>query len=238
MKKFIAYIPAGYPDIRITEKILLKLGETSIDGVEIGIPFSDPIADGPVIQLAHSIALKNKINLEKILSMLKRISVPYKIFLMSYLNPLLNYPYGIKKLISELKEAKVEGLIIPDLPLKEVPNISLRYPFVLFVAPNTTEREIRLINKLNPPFVYYIARYGVTGERKDLPFINHIKKVKSLLKAPLYVGFGISSHRQVKTIWNIADGVIVGSALVKEIQNNPTEIAAERVKQKVNQLVF
>ncbi len=237
MKGFIAYIPAGFPDLETTRKILIALNELGITGVEIGVPFSDPVADGPVIQLAHSVALRNGVTMKKILEMLSEISVDYDLYLMSYLNPIVNYPEGKEKLLDELKKLGVKGLIIPDLPLREVKNVDIAYPIVPFVAPNTKDEEIDLINSVQAPFVYYISRYGVTGEREDLPFADHIKRVKERIKLPLFVGFGISRHEQVEKVWEIADGVIVGSALVRIMEENPKDEIPRKVVEKVKELL-
>lgn len=237
MKNFLAYIPAGFPNLETTASILKEVKSLPITGVEVGIPFSDPVADGPVIQEAHTIALENKTNLSKILRLLENLNLPYEVYLMSYLNPLIHFPEGTKKLAQRLKRAKVKGLIIPDLPLKEIKNIELNYPFVLFTAPNTSYEEIAIINKVSPPFVYYVARYGVTGAKKDIPFVNHIKALKKRLNIPFYVGFGISTPQQVKKVWDVADGAIVGSALVKEMAKGSPERIAQRVCRKIKYLL-
>jgi len=233
MKKFIVYIPFGVPDINTTIQLLKSFNNLPVDGVEIGVPFSDPVADGPVIQKAHNIALKNKVNLELILSFILNLSLNYELYLMSYLNPVLNFPYGKKKLIELLKKCKIKGLILPDLPVEEIEKIHLNYPLVLFTAPNTTEREIELINKYNPPFVYYIARYGVTGVKKDIPFLSHIKMIKQKIKSPLYVGFGISTPQQIKQLFKIVDGVIVGSFLVKTLIEIDKKKIVSEIKKKI-----
>ncbi|MBN1898893.1 MAG: tryptophan synthase subunit alpha [Spirochaetes bacterium] len=237
MKHFLAYIPAGYPDLKTTERILLELKNVPITGVEIGVPFSDPVADGPVIQKAYTQALKKKINLKLIFQMLERLDLPYDLYLMSYLNPILNYGEGLSKLKVHLKKAKVKGLILPDLPLVEINNIQLQYPVVLFVAPNTTFKEIPLINKIRPPFVYYIARYGVTGTRNDLAYMDHVIKLRNRIKSPLYVGFGISTPAHVKKVWSSADGVIVGSALVKEMDKVKPAQMPKAVVKKIQNLL-
>jgi tryptophan synthase alpha chain len=156
---------------------------------------------------------------------------------MSYLNPIVNYPEGKEKLLDELKKLGVKGLIIPDLPLREVKNVDIAYPIVPFVAPNTKDEEIELINSVQAPFVYYISRYGVTGEREDLPFADHIKKMKERIKLPLFVGFGISRHEQVEKVWEIADGVIVGSALVRIMEESPKDEIPKKVVEKVKELL-
>ncbi|MDI3473350.1 MAG: tryptophan synthase alpha chain [Thermotogaceae bacterium] len=230
MKKFIAYIPAGYPDLLTTQKILESLNGLGIKGVEIGVPFSDPIADGPVIQRAHKVALDNGTNLKKILAMLEKIEVDYELYVMSYLNPIVNYPEGREVLIERLLEVKIKGLVIPDLPLREVKNVKLKFPVIPFVAPNTRDEELANIDEIDAPFVYYISRYGVTGEKDSIPFLNHLKKVKLFVSSPVFVGFGISKKEQVENILKIADGVIVGSTLVKLIEQGYEKIT-EKVKE-------
>jgi len=224
MKGFIAYIPAGFPDLETTRKVLLALNDLRITGVEVGVPFSDPVADGPVIQLAHSVALRNGVTMKKILEMLREISVDYELYLMSYL-------------LDELRRLGVKGLIIPDLPLREVKNIEISFPIVPFVAPNTRDEDLEAINTIRAPFVYYISRYGVTGEREDLPFAEHIKKVKKKIALPLFVGFGISRHEQVRKVWEIADGVIVGSALVRIMEESKRQEIPQKVVARVKELI-
>ncbi|ACM22729.1 MULTISPECIES: tryptophan synthase subunit alpha [Thermotoga] len=237
MKGFIAYIPAGFPDLETTRKVLLALNDLRITGVEVGVPFSDPVADGPVIQLAHSVALRNGVTMKKILEMLREISVDYELYLMSYLNPIVNYPEGKDRLLDELRRLGVKGLIIPDLPLREVKNIEISFPIVPFVAPNTRDEDLEAINTIRAPFVYYISRYGVTGEREDLPFAEHIKKVKKKIALPLFVGFGISRHEQVRKVWEIADGVIVGSALVRIMEESKRQEIPQKVVARVKELI-
>ena len=237
MRGFIPYIPAGYPDMEVTVEILETLNTLPIKGVEIGVPFSDPVADGPVIQMAHKESLDNNTTLEEIIYVLSDLSLNYELYIMSYLNPIVHYPYGLRKLLREFSKIGVRGLIIPDLPLREVPNVRINYPLVPFVAPNTRKEELGRINEIDPPFVYYISRYGVTGARDDLPFAEHIKSVRAEVKAPLFVGFGISTLQQVRTAWKIADGVVVGSALVKIMGETPRQHVATRIRLKIEELM-
>jgi len=237
MKGFLAYIPAGFPDLETTRSILLEMDTLPITGVEVGVPFSDPVADGPVIQRAHQAALEQGTDLDRILDMLCSIRVSYRIYLMSYLNPLMNYPGGRKRLRVRLKSAQVRGLIIPDLPLKERKEFDLFYPGIIFTAPNTGDKEIKLINSFSPPFVYYVARYGVTGPRQDLPFLERLKQLKAKIKAPVFAGFGISTPEQVSVLSRISDGVIVGSVLVKTIAESSSHAAAEKVRSKIKYLL-
>ncbi len=233
MNDLLIYIPAGYPDMGTTKRILVALNSLPITGVEIGIPFSDPIADGPVIQKAYTESLKNRTNLKKILIMINGLKLSYDIYLMGYLNSIINYPEDFKK----LREARIKGFIIPDLPVKEVKSINLKLPLILFTAPNTNDEEIRMINKLSPPFVYYVARYGVTGVQKSLPYLTHIREIKKKIQAPLYVGFGLSTNEQIKKVWQFADGAIVGSAIVKIIENSNKKYIVKNVVKKVKSLL-
>jgi tryptophan synthase alpha chain len=237
MKDFILYLTAGFPNLKTTKRILQRLNSTSIRGVEIGVPFSDPVADGPVIQNAHKIALHQGVNLSKIIEMLSSLKLSYQTYLMSYLNPIMHYPGGKSVLIKNLKKANISGLIIPDLPLKEIENININYPLVLFITPNSNYDDVKLINKINPPFVYYIARYGVTGSGGGLPFAKDIEYKHQLINPPLYVGFGISSAATVKRVFKVADGVIVGTAVMKEITNSSPKKAPLAVINKINSLV-
>ena len=236
MKGFLAYVPAGFPNLETTGEVLQKLDDLPITGVEVGVPFSDPVADGPVIQNAHRVALENGVNLGKILDLLGKLNLRRGVYLMSYLNPILNFPGGLGKLEGFLKKTKIKGLIIPDLPACETGNVGLDFPTVLFLAPNSTAEEIEIVNRKKPPFVYYIARYGTTGVKKDVYGISKIRQIKRKVKRPLFVGFGISERRHVRRLWKVADGVIVGSALVKEMGGVQSKVAG-RVFQKVKNLL-
>ncbi|MBN1114857.1 MAG: tryptophan synthase subunit alpha [Oligoflexia bacterium] len=237
MKDFLAYIPAGYPDLETTEKILRELSKLGITGVEVGVPFSDPVADGPVIQKAHTAALKQGMNLEQILEMLSRLSLNMDIYLMGYLNPFLNFPSGFAELKKFLEKASVKALIIPDLPVAEFESVDIDYPKVVFAAPNTDRSAIAVINRQKPPFVYYIPRYGVTGIRDDIPFIDHIRELKDKIKSKIYMGFGISTREQVEKVWEVTDGVIVGSALVSLMETGSGDEVVKKVVNKVRELL-
>ncbi len=237
MNNIIAYIPAGFPDIAVTGKILKRLDRVPLKAVEVGVPFSDPVADGPTIQKAYHAALEKKVTLESILEMLEGLTLSCDLYLMSYLNPVMNYRYGRRCLEKRLKKAGIKGLIIPDLPLKEMEQIDLDFPKVVFTAPNTTDKEIEKINKLSPPFVYYVARYGVTGTRADMPELAALKRLKKKLRHSLYAGFGISSFAQARAVGTVADGAIVGSVLVKEIDRSSPQKAAEAVTVLARRLV-
>ena len=237
--KQIALMPfftAGYPTTKIFTELIKEADRRGASVIEIGIPFSDPIADGPTIQYSSFKALQQKINLEKIFRILKgltkEISTP--LVIMSYYNPILQF--GIKKFCAEAKKSGVSGLIIPDLPpgedrLLETEAKSHGLDLIYLLAPNATPARIKLVTKHSQGFVYLVSVTGVTGSRKNLPkeLISFIKRVKKQTKKPLCVGFGISSVKHVKVLRKVADGVIIGSAIVDVISGEKSTKAVKKV---------
>jgi len=230
-KKKIALMPfimAGDPNIEITSKILLKLQENGADLIELGIPYSDPLADGPIIQLAASRALKSGTTLKKVITLLDslkgKLNIP--IILFSYLNPLLCF--GFEKFCEMASNSGVSGLIIPDLPLEEaykfskiVSNHSM--DLILLVAPTTPFERMKQISNYTQGFTYLVSVTGVTGERNEMEnrVENLIATLKKVNTNPIAVGFGISTPEHVIKVseWG-ADGVIIGSAFVKRISSS------------------
>ncbi len=234
-RAFIPYIMAGDPDFRETEKRLRILSEGGADIIELGVPFTDPLADGPTIQRASERALKGGVNLRKILNFLKDLkgSLDCPIVLMTYLNPV--YCYGIERFFADAKEANVAGVIFPDLTFEEsLPYRVLAQKYqidtIFLVAPTSTPNRIKKIVQACTGFVYYVSITGITGSslRLDDTFKDHINFVKSF-KKPVCVGFGVSSAEEAKYVSQFADGVIVGSAIVKIFHENP-ERAIEFIK--------
>ena len=224
-KAFITFITAGDPNLRTTERLVLEMDAHGADIVELGVPFSDPIADGPRIQASSLRSLKAGTTLPKILSLVKKIRKKSDIplVLMTYYNPV--YVYGIKKFVNDAVQAGVDGVIVPDLPpeeagelIKESKRFNLANIFLL--APTSTKERIKKVIREGTGFIYYVSLTGVTGERNSLPadLSKKLRQIKSLTKKPLAVGFGISHGSQVKSILKKADGVIVGSALVRIIE--------------------
>ena len=222
------FIMAGDPNIEITSEILLKLQENGADLIELGIPYSDPLADGPVIQVAASRALKSGTSLRKVIKLLEslkgKLNIP--IILFSYLNPLLCF--GFEKFCEMASNAGVSGLIVPDLPLEEaykfskiVSNHSM--DLILLVAPTTPFERMKQISNHTKGFTYLVSVTGVTGERNEMEnrVENLIAKLKDLNSNPIAVGFGISTPEHVNKVreWG-ADGVIIGSAFVKRISTS------------------
>jgi tryptophan synthase alpha chain len=226
-KAFIAFITAGYPSLNITEKLVVEFERSGVDIIELGVPFSDPMADGPIIQEASCEALKKNIRLVDILSLVKklrkRVNIP--IILMTYYNPI--FSLGDNKFISMAVESGVDGVIIPDLPADEGKDFILKanksgLNNICFISPTTSLRRIKFISALARGFIYYVSLAGVTGIRKAIAsnLKQNIKRIKRYTDKPLCVGFGVSSSEQVREVGRIADGVIVGSAIVAKIREN------------------
>jgi tryptophan synthase alpha chain len=226
-KAFIAFITAGYPNLSVTEKLVLGFSRIGVDVIELGVPFSDPMADGPIIQEASQAALRKKTNLNDIFGLVKRArkNTDTPICLMSYYNPI--FCFGEENFVKKAKDAGVDGVIIPDLPPEEAEElIRLASKFdlctVFFIAPTSSLKRIKLVSRVSKGFIYYVSLTGVTGARKNIPtdLIKNLKLIKKYTKKPVCVGFGVSNARQVRQIQRTADGVIVGSAIVAEIKRN------------------
>jgi len=226
-KAFIAFITAGDPDLKTTENLVVAFEQAGVDIIELGVPFSDPLADGPIIQASYYRALNRGTTVKKILESVKRLrlktSIP--IALMSSYNPILHF--GEDKFVKACADAGVDGLIIPDLPPEEAKNLRRaagRYDIavIFFCAPTSTEERIRTNTRASSGFIYYVSLTGITGTQKAITssVIKHIKHIKRFTKKPVCAGFGISTPQQVKGIGRSADGVIVGSAIVKAIEQN------------------
>ena len=221
-KKFLAYFTMGYPDIKTTEEVIKGAIRGGAKGIEIGIPFSDPVADGNTIQYAHNFALKNGIKIDDISSLLNRLNDYLSradFYIMAYLNTIINAPVGMENFLKEARTYGIKGLILPDLPFSEIKRgkLLLDFPLVLFATPDTDDNDLKEYALYNPPFIYYIARYGTTGERDTLPedIKERIKTIREKIDIPIYIGFGISKPEHVKELYEVADGVIVGSHLIK-----------------------
>lgn len=226
-KAFIGYITAGYPSLKMTEELVLGLEKSGVDIIELGVPFSDPLADGPTIQAASQKALEKGTTLEKIFDVVEKIrkasQVP--ICLMTYFNPVFHY--GEKKFVQTAKQKGVDGVIIPDLPPEEAGQLISEARIqdlstVFFLAPTTKDTRIKKIVNDATGFIYYVSIAGVTGERTEIPasVVANVKKAKKITDKPICVGFGISNPQQVKKIAHMADGVIVGSAIINQITEN------------------
>jgi tryptophan synthase alpha chain len=232
------FYTAGFPQLNSTVPIGQALEKAGADIIEIGIPFSDPVADGPAIQESNKIALDNGMNLRQLLLQVKelrqKVSIP--IILMGYLNPVLQY--GIEKFCEDCRDSGVDGLILPDLPLDVYLNeykttVERANLFVTFlISPTTSEERIRLIDSHTNSFIYAVSASSTTGSKQgfgddQLAYFKRIKQLK--LKSPMMIGFGISNHETFKVANNYAAGAIIGSAFInrlKESSNLETDILA------------
>ena len=226
-KAFIAYITAGDPNLSMTKSIVLALESAGVDIIELGIPFSDPMADGPTIQAASHRALLKGVTLRKIFQVAGdlRRATSMPIVFMTYFNPVLKY--GIKEFVKDCKLKGVDGVIIPDLPFEEAKDLihlakDKDVSTIFLAAPTSTRKRIKTITEKSTGFIYYVSLTGVTGARSELPpeVRSNVRMIKSMTRKPVAVGFGISSSEQACSIARIADGVIVGSAIVKIIADN------------------
>jgi len=226
-KAFIAFITAGYPNLNITKKLVLEFAKIGVDIIELGVPFSDPLADGPIIQEASQAALKRGVNLNDILNLVKTVrkDIDIPLCLMTYYNPI--FCFGEERFARKAAACGVDGIIIPDLPPEEG-NSFIRLAnksnldTIFFLSPTSTRERIKFISGVSRGFIYYVSLTGVTGPRQNLPndLTTNLKGIKKLTGKPVCVGFGVSRAEQVKAIYKIADGVIVGSAIIKKIREN------------------
>ncbi|TFE02981.1 tryptophan synthase subunit alpha [Jeotgalibacillus salarius] len=220
-KAFVPYIMAGDPSIEELKDQLIFLQESGATVIELGIPFSDPAADGPVIQEAGKRALKNGASLHKVLEALTSLKdvLTVPIVLMTYINPM--YKYGLNKVFTDIEQAGVSGLIIPDLPYEQNSLISqyisqTDLALIQLVTLTSPESRIKTLAEASEGFLYAVSVTGTTGERANISdkLENFIKRLKNYSSVPVLAGFGISTPEQVKEISSFSDGVIVGSKIV------------------------
>ena len=227
-KALITFITAGDPDLATTLDIMKALADNGVDIIELGVPFSDPIADGPIIQASTVRALKNKITIHDILKLVTDFRKTHQtpVVLMGYLNPILRF--GPKDFFTEMKQAGGDGVIIADLPYEEGEEYEeLRKEFdislIYLLAPETGTDRTKNILKASSGFVYCVAHYGTTGtdEQFDHEAVKSvITSFKKMTQLPLAIGFGVSSVEQAKLFSQFADGVIIGSWLINELQKS------------------
>ena len=221
----VLYLTAGDPNLETTEKLIFCLEQAGADIIELGVPFSDPMADGPTIQLASQRALKNYFTLEDVFALVERVrqrsQIP--ILLFSYYNPI--FKFGEERAVSLAQETGVDGMLVVDLPPEESGSLrelckSYGLNLVHLIAPTTPPERIKLISELSSGFIYYVSVTGVTGARSELPkdIIEHLAMVKRYTHLPVAVGFGISRPEQAKKLAEVADAIVIGSALVKIIE--------------------
>lgn len=236
------YFTAGYPSLNDTTVVIKKLVENGADLLEIGVPFSDPVADGPIIQHSNTVAIENgmtvKLLFEQLKDIRKEVNVP--LIMMSSLNPIMRY--GFENFCKKCKEVDVDGLIIPDLPVEEyidhyksiVEENGLRN--IILVTPASTDERIRLVDENTDGFIYMVSSSSTTGENKNFTsdfgtFANRLSAMK--LKNPLITGFGIKDKKSFDQVCEFSKGGIIGSAFVKAVAETPD--VAQNIEKFMNQ---
>jgi tryptophan synthase alpha chain len=224
-KALIAYITAGDPDMAMTEQLLQCLVENGADMIELGVPFSDPMADGPTIQEASQRALAHPFSIAAILDLVRKFRrySDAPLILFGYYNPLLQY--GLEKLAHDARQAGVDGFLVVDLPPEEAGELkraadSQQLDMIFLLAPTSTDERIAGVTRLASGFVYYVSITGVTGARESLADMMdvYVDKIRKYTDLPVGIGFGVSRPEHVREISRFADAVIVGSAIIKEVQ--------------------
>ena len=232
-KKLLSiYFTAGYPNLNDTVTIIQDLEKSGVDMIEIGLPFSDPLADGPTIQSSSTQALKNGMTTEALFSQLKDIrkSVNIPLIIMGYFNPI--HKIGAQKFVKKIKSLGVDGLIIVDLPPEEddelcVHCLSNELNFIRLLTPTSDDNRLPRLLKNTSGFLYYVSIAGVTGTKVPVKESvgKEINRIKEKTDTPICVGFGIKTPEDAKNIAQLADGVVVGSAIIEKINSNFSEKA-------------
>jgi tryptophan synthase alpha chain len=244
-KVLSVFLTTGFPSMAGFTDLVHQILEAGADMVELGIPFSDPIADGPVIQYSSQIALANGVNIEKVFNVVEDIkrNSNKPLILMGYANPIQNY--GLENFIKSCKQINVDGLIVPDIPIEEYDDFFSEnmngLDVILLVSPTSENERIRLIGNKSEGFVYCVSVKGITGERNFVSdeSIKYIQKVKRILPDKnILVGFGVSSPQIARTYAEYSDGVIVGSAIVKLLSENKIKEAIDLVSSIKNEMNF
>src|SRR5699024_976262 len=224
------FLTAGYPQPEATVDLVLGLEKAGTDFIELGIPFSDPLADGPTIQYSSNVAIEEGTTISKIFEMVRKIrdTSELPLLLMGYMNPIVNY--GIESFCSDAADAGVDGLIIPDIPMEESEMLSPHasengLAQVYLVAPNTTDKRMQKMDRQSQGFVYCVSVTGVTGTRDGDGVAHSVQRFISrvqnnVVRKPKMVGFGIKSHADAQRIAAEMDGFIVGSALINTIREH------------------
>jgi tryptophan synthase alpha chain len=224
-KALIIYLTAGFPSMSAMPALVKSAVEAGVDLIELGVPFSDPLADGPTIQMASQKALQHGVTVPKIFALVKQLrksGVKIPLVLMTYYNPVFHY--GVSAFCRQAKAAGVDGLIVPDLPPEESAALkpaarASRLDLIFLAAPTSSAERLRKIANASSGFVYSVSLTGVTGTRKQLPadVVMQARRLKKVSRIPVCVGFGISRPDQARRVASVADGVIVGSALIQKI---------------------
>ncbi|MDB2686020.1 tryptophan synthase subunit alpha [Mariniblastus sp.] len=223
-KAFMPFITAGDPDLQTTRELLKTLDTAGCHLVELGIPYSDPIADGPVIQASYTRALNNGSKLESIFAMAKEMSPELSMPMVTMVSYAIVYRLGLDSFLDQAIAAGIAGAIVPDMPVDESAEFAAKcrerdFSLIQLITPTTSKERAIEIAKQTTGFIYYVSITGITGERTELPadLNDNLRWLKTQTDLPICVGFGISSPEQVETLKPVCDGMIVGSAIVRRI---------------------
>lgn len=226
----------GFPSVRATADVLRLLDLEGVDLVELGFPFSDPLADGPTIQASSEHAIAQGVRLQDLFRLVRRLragGVRIPIVLFTYCNPL--FTFGLARAVREMKRSGLDGAMIPDLATEEAPAVRARLrraglAYVAFLAPTSRLARVARVSRLSQPFIYYVSRKGVTGARDRLApeLASHLRRVRRKAGKPLLVGFGISKPEHVRAVLREAEGVIVGSAFITALARAHGRVQAVR----------
>jgi tryptophan synthase alpha chain len=240
-KAFMPFVTAGDPDLDFTEQVIRELDRRGCSMCEVGIPYSDPIADGPIIQASYTRALAKKIKLRDILAMLGRVSRDVKMPLVTMVSYAIIFRHGLAQYVADAQAAGVAGAIVPDLLIEESGDLAkvcqaADFSLVQLVTPTTPRERAVRIAKSSTGFLYYVSVTGITGERAELPpsLIENVGWLRTQTELPICIGFGINRPDHVKLLAPVADGLIVGSGLVRrvaEAANKPRESVLNDVGQ-------
>lgn len=241
-KAFMPFITAGDPDLEFTAALLRELAKRGSHLAEVGIPYSDPIADGPVIQASYTRALEKKLQVSKILDAVRDVSPSIGMPLVTMVSYAIVHRHGIERFVAEAQKAGFSGAIVPDLLVEEAGPMSAicrkaDFSLIQLVTPTTPrERALRIANS-STGFLYYVSVTGITGERRELPpeLVENVGWLRKQTQLPICIGFGISQPQHVKLLSPVADGLIVGSALVRRIAEAHTK-PREQVLREVGEL--
>ncbi len=246
-KALVTFITAGDPSPKICEKILNDLPKNGVDMIEIGIPFSDPMADGPTIQRSSQRAISSGSNLKKTFEIVRKFRIKNNdipIVLMGYFNPI--YQFSLKKFFIKCKSVGVDGVIIVDLPPEEndlINQYTIKYDVhnIRLITPTTDSNRLKKVLKHTSGFLYYVSIAGITGTKK--PLLSGVKgaisKIKQNTKLPVLVGFGIDSHQQIKSLNQIADGCVIGSAIIKIIEDSLNKnLNSEKISKNIGDFLL
>ena len=237
-KALIVFMTAGDPNLKKNEELVYALEKEGVDLIELGVPFSDPLADGAVIQASSQRSLKRGTTLKKVLALVKKIRTRSQIPLvfMSYLNPI--WRYGLERFAVQAKKAGLDGVVVPDLPPEEGQEISSvmkdhGLDLIYLLAPTSNAARQKKVSRASTGFVYYVSLTGVTGSKNTYPaeISKQVEAIKKVSRVPVCVGFGVSTPKDARLVAKSADGVIIGSAVVRALHDHKS-VSAKKFAEK------